>query len=818
MKKKQKISADNGVSISYKVEANERIKIPFFNEIMLTLLSVIASVGAVMTFSTILNLRVMPSIVISSTVVFSAIYTVLYKLVKKKRLVVIAGAVLLAAVTAALFFGSFSKGVVILYDQARETISVFMGWDEPSATYVWEDGFVYLTNFVMVVLSGVLCSAISYFTHVKQSFIAVFLLTFPFFEVGAAFGAVPDYLYFSLMLGSWAAYLTVSRVSNAKIKMRRSNGKKQKKEIGGRGQRFAGVAVAIAVAVVLSFTAITTYLNAIDFTRSENIDALRRQTKYAFDDFIDLVSGVDNDGSLKEGKLYMVDDRVVKNRHYITMQTNIAEIEQPIKLKGYTAAVYKNNQWNQNENADDYSDMFRRFNDRSYMMGINTGRLISDYAINNELEVADFTMSDFRRKKPYAYEVYYADLSKGYTPIYDLSAEPQDRSQYTYTAYLSQQYIYKITQSALYQDDGYAAAFKEYSDFVKAQYTESEATDSVKKLASEFEADNMYDYINLVRSYLQDNIEHTTKSGKCPSNADFVENFLFNTKKGYSTHFATAAAVLMQAKGYPARYVEGYYISKKTFASSESANEYGFKTVDITDKYAHAWIEIFDETYGWIPVEVTPGYWSGKVSPPQSQSSSEDSQGEDGKESEDSVSLPENIITILPDSRPEEDLNIVEEEVRDKLGGWDESDTKTLVQIIISLIILMLIAVAAIYAAYLVRHAARKRLYASQDVNKKIKFAYRYLCLLVSRQNIKIGNVYNYTALAQYIGDKAYYITTDQVTYVFNVFLKHAYSCRPASLEEADEVIKTLREYSSAVYSDLSKYEKLVYKYLLNLL
>lgn len=824
MKNKQKLSANNGVSVSYKVEANERIKIPYFNEIMLTLLSIVACVGAIMTFVTILNFSVMPSVVIPFIAVFSIAYTVLYKLIEKRRYLVIAGAALLAVIIALLFLNDFTKGVTIIFDQSKVTICEFMGWDEPAVTFDWEDEFFSLTNFVIVLLSMVLCSAINYFTCVRQSFIAIFLLTFPFFEIGAAFGAVPNYLYFSFMLASWAATLTISRVANSKIKMRRSNGEKQNKSIDGSRQKFAGIAVVVAMVVVLLFTSIATYLHSIDFTRAENVDALRSSTKHAFDDFVDLVSGNDRDGSLKEGKLYKVDDRIVKNRHYITMQTNIASIKEPLKIRGYTATVYGDNEWGQIDNYDSYKAMFDSFNESSYKMGVETGAVLTTQINFGELLFANITMSDFRRKKPYAYEVYYSDLGEGFTPIYDSGVAPKKKSKYSYTSYISTKYIYEVTKTTLYSDDNYKAALAEYGEFVKKEYVNSQIPLSVKNLASSFKAKDQYDYLNQIRFYLKDNIKHTGKVDKCPSDADFVENFLFTTKKGYSTHFATAAAVLMQAKGYPARYVEGYHISTNTFNKAPSKHELGYKTVDITDKYAHAWIEIYDEAYGWVAVDVTPGYWTSSLEGPRPQGSEDvNMEGIGGDQvdlepEEEKKPEPEPENTIIPslDSQVDEGFNIVDKEVSTKLE-WTSKDTKTLLEILFYLLLVLVAAVIAAYIVHLCLAHKKKRIYASSDVNEKMKFAYKYMTKLWAYQKVKVGNVYDYMALAEYLGDRIYYINEDRLKFIFNVFLSHAYSPEPASLDEANEVLGEIRSYSNAIYADLSKYEKLVYKYLLNL-
>ena len=48
--------------------------------------------------------------------------------------------------------------------------------------------------------------------------------------------------------------------------------------------------------------------------------------------------------------------------------------------------------------------------------------------------------------------------------------------------------------------------------------------------------------------------------------------------------------------GIPARYVEGYLVQ-------------GQGVVDVTAADAHAWTEIYKDGVGWIPVDVTPGYY-----------------------------------------------------------------------------------------------------------------------------------------------------------------------------------------------------------------
>lgn len=76
---------------------------------------------------------------------------------------------------------------------------------------------------------------------------------------------------------------------------------------------------------------------------------------------------------------------------------------------------------------------------------------------------------------------------------------------------------------------------------------------------------------------------------------DIVTYFLTESKTGVCRHFASAATLLFRELGIPARYVGGYM--GQTVAG---------QTVELTGANAHAWVEIYLDGIGWMPVEVTP--------------------------------------------------------------------------------------------------------------------------------------------------------------------------------------------------------------------
>lgn len=71
--------------------------------------------------------------------------------------------------------------------------------------------------------------------------------------------------------------------------------------------------------------------------------------------------------------------------------------------------------------------------------------------------------------------------------------------------------------------------------------------------------------------------------------------------------YASAAVESLRVHGIPARYVEGYFVSEEQSAAN------GGK-VFLTGKDAHAWVEVYFDGIGWLPVDVTPGYYFDSVS------------------------------------------------------------------------------------------------------------------------------------------------------------------------------------------------------------
>jgi len=140
------------------------------------------------------------------------------------------------------------------------------------------------------------------------------------------------------------------------------------------------------------------------------------------------------------------------------------------------------------------------------------------------------------------------------------------------------------------------------------------------------DATTPYEKAFALQNYLSRNYRYTLDVQQQDSSVDFVTGFLFTTKEGYCTYFASAMTVLCRMVGLPARYVEGYQA-----IPDETGLAY------VTGLQAHAWTEVYFYGFGWLTFDATPV---------QSQGGSE-------PQDEPDTSQPEDQPTPTPEDEPQ---------------------------------------------------------------------------------------------------------------------------------------------------------------------
>lgn len=158
-----------------------------------------------------------------------------------------------------------------------------------------------------------------------------------------------------------------------------------------------------------------------------------------------------------------------------------------------------------------------------------------------------------------------------------------------------------------------------YESYVTDHYQEyPEGMTQVKRVAEEIraykrdfftvegkESENFY-RINKayqVADWMRRNTVYSLDLRSLPKGSDAVEFFLGTSRQGYCMHYASASTLILRELGVPARYVSGYVVGN--YMKNDVSGMY---EATVLDSYAHAWVEIYLEGIGWIPVEVTNGY------------------------------------------------------------------------------------------------------------------------------------------------------------------------------------------------------------------
>lgn len=131
----------------------------------------------------------------------------------------------------------------------------------------------------------------------------------------------------------------------------------------------------------------------------------------------------------------------------------------------------------------------------------------------------------------------------------------------------------------------YADMEMDYRKFVKKRYLalSKKAKEEVAPYVPQ-KKDNLVSYIEKIRSSLKN-------AGKEKGDWDALQ-------------YASLGTLAFRAVNIPARYVEGYEA-----VTSDEKDANGNYRADVTGQNAHAWVEIYCDGVGWLPVDVTPGHY-----------------------------------------------------------------------------------------------------------------------------------------------------------------------------------------------------------------
>jgi transglutaminase-like putative cysteine protease len=124
-----------------------------------------------------------------------------------------------------------------------------------------------------------------------------------------------------------------------------------------------------------------------------------------------------------------------------------------------------------------------------------------------------------------------------------------------------------------------------------------------EKIASD--AENNYDRAKAIETFLRSKQFRYELNDvpETPAGMDFVDHFLFETRRGYCDHFSSSMVVMLRSLGIPARWVKGYLPGEARY--DPRSRQY---VVTVRNRDAHSWVEVYFYGVGWIPFEPTPAF------------------------------------------------------------------------------------------------------------------------------------------------------------------------------------------------------------------
>jgi len=159
-----------------------------------------------------------------------------------------------------------------------------------------------------------------------------------------------------------------------------------------------------------------------------------------------------------------------------------------------------------------------------------------------------------------------------------------------YTVY---SHIFAPSEEALRRD------LSNYPEIISDLYLQlPHLPERIKQLAHQIGDNhgNAYEKAIAIHNFLTQNYEYSLDVQRTPDLMP-LDDFLFVNKAGHCEYYATSMAILLRVLGIPTRVVNGF--------AQGRWNEFGgFFTVRQSD--AHAWVEIFFPSYGWITFDPTP--------------------------------------------------------------------------------------------------------------------------------------------------------------------------------------------------------------------
>lgn len=317
-------------------------------------------------------------------------------------------------------------------------------------------------------------------------------------------------------------------------------------------------------------------------------------------------------GGVEEGGLGEVAGYSLTNIEDLIVTSTI-EPKETLYLRGYVGSIYEGDKWSEQQ-----EELFQNASIYWHTEGVpglyvqNLPFLRQLYeeqkAETNTSEMGIITVEKLNASENYTYVPYCAFLNDYYEISGgDGSVKGQNEAKDEFSYYPINTYIETMEGRNNEEEESVLDRVEaEYNAFVIQNYLwVPEGFEELEEQCKDqnIRKGNIEEIIRYITTFLVSNYKYNIKVPRLPKDEDFVKYFLYESKEGYSAHFASTAVLMFRMFDVPARYVTGYAVPATIFSQDVD----GKYTALLQSDNSHAWAEIYIEGVGWVPVETTPG-------------------------------------------------------------------------------------------------------------------------------------------------------------------------------------------------------------------
>lgn len=305
-----------------------------------------------------------------------------------------------------------------------------------------------------------------------------------------------------------------------------------------------------------------------------------------------------------------------------------SESEKALYLRGYTAGRYEDGRWLPLKRSS-YSGGRNGFLKWLENQGFDSNE---EYALSrkvgaasdgtNQPEAETIQIQNLSASRKYYYTLYSAEKPAG---SYGIAAK-RDEGYRSHALFGVETYeICDFSQNIpgelnklenwMYapqseEESNYLEAEAVYRDFAYDAYTEvdAEVASLIGTIFHDPGADepdteeSIYTVTQKIREKMEQNMVYSPNPAQPEDGEDPLKPFLRGEQVGNAAFFASAGVMAYRSFGIPARYAEGYLKERINGAD-------GAKTMNLMGHNGHAWVEVYMDGLGWVPIDVTPGYY-----------------------------------------------------------------------------------------------------------------------------------------------------------------------------------------------------------------